>query len=81
MKVYKAQATAEVAREQKIREPHIVVKRMKYLILKKKYKILGHRFIYLDETYIHKNYLKTKILRPKKKPMRLKLTIGMKYKN
>ena len=78
---YKSKLSVKVTRQLKIQEPAIQKQRIEYLLRKRELE-KNYQFIYLDETYIHKNYLKAKILLPLKnsKKLRVKLQVGM-YKN
>ena len=74
---YKIQNSRDIIRREKITSEVIKQKRRVYLMLKRQLEQYFD-FVYLDETYVHKNFIKTKILMPLKnsKKLRLKITIG-----
>ena len=77
---YKYNNTNQIIRNDLINKFENKSKRIKYLIKKRRLENLSPNsaFIYIDETWVHKNYVKCKILRPinKSKKLRLKMVIG-----
>jgi hypothetical protein len=77
---YKYNNTNQIIRNDLINKFENKSKRIKYLIKKRRLENLSPNsaFIYIDETWVHKNYVKCKILRPinKSKKLRLKMGIG-----
>jgi len=77
---YKLQNTNKLIRLELMNRADIIGKRIKYLIEKRRLEGLSHisDVIYIDETFVHKNYVKYKILRPlnNSKKIRFKMSIG-----
>jgi transposase len=77
---YKYSRTNQLIRNDLINNIDIKRKRIKYLIEKRRLEKInpGSLFVYIDETFVHKNYVKCKILRPlnNSKKRRLKMSIG-----
>jgi transposase len=77
---YKYSDTKKLLKSQIMNRPDIKKKRINYLIEKRNIEKLlpNSPFVYIDETFIHKNYVKYKILQPfnNSKKLRFKMSIG-----
>lgn len=75
---YKYSNTGNVSREELMQRSDIVRKRVLYLKQKLNLDRNGSHFVFLDETFVHRNYLRVKILRPlnNSKKIRIKISIS-----
>ncbi len=77
---YKSRYSNQIIRSKLINKIENKRKRINYLIEKRRLekKSPNSVFMYIDETFVHKNYVKCKILRPlnNSKKLRLKFSIG-----
>jgi hypothetical protein len=77
---YKSHCSNQIIRYELINKIENQRKRINYLIEKRRLekKSPNSVFMYIDETFVHKNYVKCKILRPlnNSKKLRLKFSIG-----
>jgi transposase len=77
---YKYEHSKKIIRSDLMNKIEIKRKRIKYLIEKRRIEKQSpnSEFVYIDETFVHKNYVKYKVLQPlnKSKRIRFKMSVG-----